>query len=107
MAMYVASLSLGFALGPFILSWLGNASSAAFFVGSLITMLAGLSLIGWLADRMDRRRLIIVFSALSAVGALIWPLALTDRWLSYGLLFVWGGVFVGIYTVVVTQVGER
>ncbi|MEN5089167.1 MFS transporter [Pseudomonas protegens] len=184
MAMYVASLSLGFALGPFILSWLGNASSTAFFVGSLITILAGLSLlgikadgrpiahekgrplslylhiatlalvaaalngalesagmnmlviyainvgwpvqqatwllsmllfgaialqlpIGWLADRMDRRRLIIVLSALSAVGALIWPLALTERWLSYGLLFVWGGVFVGIYTVVVTQVGER
>jgi len=175
MAMYVASLSLGFALGPFILSWLGNASSAAFVVGSLITILAdgrpiahekgrplslylhiatlalvaaalngalesaGMNMlviyainvgwpvqqatwllsmllfgaivlqlpIGWLADRMDRRRMIIVLSALSAVGALIWPLALTERWLSYGLLFIWGGVFVGIYTVVVTQVGER
>lgn len=184
MAMYVASLSLGFALGPFILSWVGSASNAAFLLGSLITLVAGLSLlgiktdgqpiahekgrslklylriatlalvatalngalesagmnmlviyamnlgwpaqqanwllavllfgaiilqlpIGWLADRMDRRRLIILLSALSAVGALIWPLALTERWLSYTLLFVWGGVFVGIYTVVITQVGER
>lgn len=63
--------------------------------------------IGWIADRVDRRRLIVSLSGLSAVGALIWPLALNEHWLSYSLLFLWGGVFVGIYTVVVTEVGKH
>jgi MFS family permease len=184
MALYVASLSLGFALGPFILSWVGNATNAAFFVGSLITLIAAFSLlrirtdghsigyekgrslklylhtatlalvatalngalesagmnllvlyamnlgwpeqqatwllsmlllgaiilqvpIGWLADQVDRRRLIVALSGLSALGALIWPLALNEHWLSYSLLFIWGGVFVGIYTVVITEVGKH
>ena len=184
MALYVASMSLGFALGPFILSWAGAASNGAFFLGGLITLgavvamagintggrrvdqekgrplktylqtatlaltatalngaleSAGMNLlvlyamnlgwpaqqatwllsmlllgaillqlpVGWLADHMDRRRLIVLLSGLSAVGALIWPLALNQHWLSYLLLFVWGGVFVGIYTVIVTEVGRQ
>lgn len=184
MALYVASMSLGFALGPFILSWVGSASSAAFFVGSVLTLIAvfalaniktdghglgyekgrplrqylhtatlalvatalngalesaGMNLlvlyamklgwpvqqatwllsmlllgaivlqipVGWLADHMDRRRLIVLLAGLSALGALIWPLALNQHWLSYALLFAWGGVFVGIYTVIVTEVGRH
>ncbi|MDR2604120.1 MAG: MFS transporter, partial [Desulfovibrio sp.] len=32
--------------------------------------------IGWLGDKMDRRRLLILLAAAASIGALIWPLAL-------------------------------
>jgi MFS family permease len=63
--------------------------------------------IGWLGDRMDRTRLVIILAALSTAGALIWPVALGEAWLAYPLLFLWGGAFAGIYTIMLTLVGER
>lgn len=184
MALYVASLSLGFALGPLILSWVEHASGMTFVIASLITLAAavvvaaltstdrpiavdnspslkrywqfmamalvatalngalesaGMNLlviyamklgwlkqqatwllsilllgaivlqlpIGWIADRIDRQRLIAILALLSTLGALAWPWALDNPWFAYGLLFVWGGVFVGIYTVVITVIGDR
>ncbi len=183
LALYTAMLSLGFALGPLILSWRGS-GSAAFFLGAMIALLAaalmlftrlstlgdeppvnrtllawlrliplalaatvlnaalecaGMNLlplyainlgwreadatsliailllgaivlqlpIGWLADRVNRQRLVVVLATLSTLGALVWPLALQQLWLARALLFVWGGVFVGIYTVMITLIGQR
>jgi MFS family permease len=63
--------------------------------------------IGWLGDKMDRRRLIILLAAAAALGALIWPAALASPLATYGLLFVWGGLFVGIYTIMLAIVGSR
>ncbi|MDR1658766.1 MAG: MFS transporter [Desulfovibrio sp.] len=63
--------------------------------------------IGWLGDKVNRRRMVIILSVLSAFGALLWPLALQNPLTTYGLLFVWGGVFVGIYTMMLTIVGSR
>jgi len=63
--------------------------------------------IGWLGDKMNRQHLIIALAGLSAVGALIWPWALQSPWLTFGLLFIWGGLFVGIYTIMLTIVGSR
>lgn len=63
--------------------------------------------LGWLADKVDRRRLMTLLAAISALGALVWPLLLTTPLLAYCLLFVWGGVFVGIYTVAITWVGSQ
>lgn len=62
--------------------------------------------IGWLGDRMERRRLLVILAAISTVGALAWPLALSHPWLAYPLLFVWGGAFVGIYTTTVAMLGD-
>jgi hypothetical protein len=44
---------------------------------------------------------------LSAAGALVWPFVLGTLWLTYAVIFVWGGLFVGIYTVMLAMVGER
>ncbi|MBV9750646.1 MAG: hypothetical protein JO157_17700 [Acetobacteraceae bacterium] len=48
-----------------------------------------------------------VLGLASAVGALIWPLVIGTPLIAYPLLFVWGGLFVGIYTVMMAVVGSR
>jgi MFS family permease len=63
--------------------------------------------IGWIADRVNRRRLALTLAALSAAGALLWPFVLGNLWLTYAVIFVWGGLFVGIYTVMLAMVGDR
>ncbi len=63
--------------------------------------------IGWLADRVDPRRLAFALSASSAVSALLWPWMLSQQWLAFTVIFIWGGLFVGIYTVMLTMVGSR
>jgi MFS family permease len=184
MATYIAALSVGFALGPLILSTIGTEGATPYLLGaglSLATTLliaspkviapiytetspgnplrylwlapvaiaaeglnagietAGLSLlplyaigegwteagatqlisclmfgaillqlpIGWLGDRMDRRRLAIILGLVATGGALVWPLVLNHPWIAYPVLFFWGGVFVGIYTLMMAIVGSR
>lgn len=184
MGIYTAALSVGFALGPLILSFVGSDGFAPYLVGSVLALLASVFImspriqtpvierpehdnpvrymrlaplalaattlnaaletagltflalyainlgwaeteatqlmtcmmigaiilqlpIGWLGDRMNRHRLVIILAALAAVGALVWPFALQNPWTTYSLLFVWGGLFVGIYTIMLTIVGSR
>lgn len=63
--------------------------------------------VGWLADKVNRLVLMRTLACIAAVLAFTWPLILTFHLLAYGLLFLWGGIFVGIYTVAITWVGER
>jgi MFS family permease len=72
-------------------------------IGAIVLQLP----IGWLADRMDRRRLTSILAVASAAGALVWPWMLGNTALAFTLVFVWGGVFVGIYTVMLSLVGSR
>lgn len=74
----------------------------ALLIGSIVLQLP----IGWLGDRMDRRRLLVVLAAISTIGALAWPFAFSHPWLAYPLLFLWGGTFVGIYTTTVAMLGD-
>ena len=71
-------------------------------VGAILLQLP----IGWLGDRMDRRRLLIVLAAISTAGAAVWPWAFSHPWLAYPLLFLWGGAFVGIYTITIAMLGD-
>ncbi|RJF79156.1 MFS transporter [Azospirillum cavernae] len=72
-------------------------------VGAILLQLP----IGWLGDRMDRMRLVSGLALAAGLGALVWPLALTSEIATYALLFVWGGAFVGVYTIMLAVVGSR
>jgi MFS family permease len=63
--------------------------------------------IGWIGDKMNREVLIVSLAGFAALGALVWPWALMNPWTTYALLFVWGGAFVGIYTMMLTIIGSR
>jgi MFS family permease len=63
--------------------------------------------IGWLADRMQPRKLALGLAVLSAASALVWPWMLATHWLAFTVIFIWGGLFVGIYTVMLTMVGSK
>ena len=63
--------------------------------------------LGMLADRFDRRLLLIVCALAGAAGAVLTPFAIHTPALMYALLFFWGGIIMGIYTIGLTLVGER
>jgi len=184
MAVYTAALSLGFALGPLILSAVGTGGATPYVLGAALTAAAmvliavpwvqapafhepaaggplrylrlapvamattvlnagietaGLSFlalyamgagwpeneatrlissmmvgaivlqlpIGWLGDKVDRRRLLLGLAVVSGLGALLWPFVLHQPVVAYAVVFTWGGVFVGIYTIMLTMVGSR
>ena len=63
--------------------------------------------IGWLADRMDRRRLLIFCAAAAALGGAGLPVAFAAGAVLWLWLFLTGGLAEGIYTASLTVVGER
>ncbi|UXN58495.1 MFS transporter [Phyllobacterium zundukense] len=108
-ALNAALESAGLSLLPLYAIQLGWPEQSATFlltvllIGSILLQLP----IGWLGDRMNRRILVVILAAISAAGALVWPAALAHAWLAYPLLFVWGGAFVGIYTITIAILGDR
>lgn len=93
--LYAVDLGWSEAQGSLLLSVL--------LIGAILLQLP----IGWLGNRVPVRHLIPGLALAAAVGAAIWPVALLHPWLAWPLLFVWGGVFVGIYTLVLTEMGAR
>jgi len=63
--------------------------------------------LGWLSDHMDRRRLLVLCAVSGAIGASMVPFAVHVPWLLYGILFLWGGPMLGIYTIGLTLLGQR
>ncbi len=63
--------------------------------------------LGRLADRVDRRLLLMGCAATGVAGALLTPFLIHRPWALYPLLFVWGGIVFGIYTIGLTLVGQR
>ncbi len=63
--------------------------------------------IGYLADHFNRYGVMILCGVGGGVGVALLPLAVTAPMLLWPLLFVWGGVFTGIYTLAITILGDR
>jgi MFS family permease len=63
--------------------------------------------IGLLADRVSKPTLLMVIAVLGAGGALLLPYASGQGLGFYALLFVWGGVIGGLYTVGLAYLASR
>lgn len=64
--------------------------------------------LGWLADRVSRRALLLVLGGACCIGpaAAAWALG-SGAAATFPILFLWGGAAFGLYTVAVTMLGER
>lgn len=63
--------------------------------------------IGWVADRMDKRRMLLVLACIGAVGAAFLPLVANRTAVLFPLVAVWGGLVAGLYTVGLAHLGSR
>jgi len=77
----------------------------AVFAGNVVLQVP----LGWLADRMNRRALLLILGVISAVCPALAAGTLNagEPAVYYPILFVWGGASFGLYTVGVTMLGER
>jgi len=63
--------------------------------------------VGWLADRMDRARLLRGLVLVMVLAAATLPWAMLHTWPRSALLFLIGGGVVGVYTLGLTLLGQR
>ena len=63
--------------------------------------------IGWLSDRMDRRRLLLTCAVVGAIGALALLSLIVLPGLLEPALVLWGGVIAGMYTLGLAVVAEK
>ena len=63
--------------------------------------------IGWLGDKVDRRRLAVALSFLASAGALTWPFVFHLPWIAFPLLFVGAEFSWSLHTTTPTIVGSR
>ena len=76
---------------------------SAFMLGAIALEMP----VAWVSDHFDRRYVMIALVLLSLVAAVGLPMAIYDLWLARGLLFVWGGVMGGLYSICLAVVAER
>ncbi|HUS53623.1 MAG TPA: MFS transporter [Thermohalobaculum sp.] len=63
--------------------------------------------LGWAADRFDRRHILAVAAAGSAIAPLTMIAAGSSFWLMAVAAAAWGSVSVGLYSVALTEIGAR
>lgn len=63
--------------------------------------------LGWLADHVDRRRLLIGAGVTATFAALLAPVLIADPVLRWPMMFAWGGAAVALYTVGLILLGQR
>lgn len=80
--------------------------SASFLVSVLILGNVVFQIpLGALADKVNRRALLFLCAAVCLTAAILLPL-LVD-WRLWAMLFVWGGLAAGLYTVALVELGAR
>lgn len=110
-----AALTDGFVMGALFAFFLIYAQRMGFDEENALVMFIVLSvgnatlqyLVGMLADRYNKRMLLIVFALLVAAGTALLPFAMGDPLLLWPTLFLWGGIMGGIYTCGIALIGER
>ena len=79
------------------------ASLSIFMAGNLVLQLP----LGWLADHSSRRGILLLSAVVVVVGAALYPLLLAAGFWLWAMMFLWGGVSWGIYTLGLGLMGER
>ncbi len=85
-----------------------NETTAAEFVsavalGNLIMQIP----IGLMSDKVDRRDMLLACAIIGVIGALILPMVAPNFWPTAIVLFFWGGVVAGLYTIGLTYLGAN
>jgi MFS family permease len=114
-ATMAAALTDGFVLGALFAFFLIYVHRLGFNEQDSIMLLIVMSLgnvvmqypVGLLADRFDRRLLLVMFALLVAAGTAALPFYLMEPTLRWIVLFAWGCVMGGIYTCGLALVGQR
>ena len=75
----------------------------SFMLGSLILEVP----IAWLSDYFDRRYFIVMCSFACMVCAVCLPIAIYVPLQAWVLVFIWGGVIAGIYSVSLAIIGDK
>ncbi len=63
--------------------------------------------LGWLADRIDRRLVLLACASVGVVGCLMMPVTVGNLPVFYAVLAIWGGFIGGIYTVGLAHLAAR
>jgi MFS family permease len=63
--------------------------------------------LGWLADKVDRRWVLILCGIVGVIGASLLPLTNGAGWPGLILVFVWGGFIAGLYAVGLAHLGSN
>jgi MFS family permease len=63
--------------------------------------------IGWLADRVPRRHVLLGCAVVGVVGAALLPFVLKQPMLLWPLLFIWGGTVFAVYPVALSLLGQN
>ncbi|MCH7942355.1 MAG: MFS transporter [Proteobacteria bacterium] len=72
-------------------------------VGSVAAQLP----LGWAADHVGGRQLIIGCTVFTLIPAVILPFTLTTPWAMWAVLLVWGAALGGFYTISMVSIGRR
>lgn len=63
--------------------------------------------LGWLSDRVDRRKLLLVCALAGMLFALALPFVTGSSLALHAVLFMWGGVAGALYTIGLAHLGAR
>jgi MFS family permease len=104
-----ATFSTQFSLLPIygLHSGLTEQGSGALLTALMVGNIGLQILLGRLVDRWGPHRLLMLCGAATAIGAVALPFVMHSTALAWALLFVWGGLTGGVYTVGLTLVGRR
>ncbi len=83
-------------------------ATAAFMLAVLIVGNVVLQIpLGWLADRISRRYLLCALAFGAVIGSILLPALIGGSMLLWPMLFVWGAIAYGTYTIALIELGDR